>query len=102
MIVWRTKYFRMQNPSEDFNSLNDPRPGAAEIRSRIGGPDFATPYRRQIVPAFRQARAWQLPQDFFFVKAARNQHDHFRRVFANLFSGGGDAALPSFSKHVSA
>ena len=90
----------MENLREDLGALNDTRAGPAKVSSCVRGPNFTASDSRQIIPAFGQARIWQLPQDIFFVIAAGNQHNYFRRVSKNLFRICGHAAFTSFAKCV--
>src|SRR5438552_14384143 len=98
--VGLTEDFRMENLREDLGALNNTRAGPAKVSSCVRGPNFTASDSRQIIPAFGQARIWQLPQDIFFVIAAGNQHNYFRRVSNNLFRICGHAAFTSFAKCV--
>ena len=90
----------MENLREDLGALNHTRTGPAKVSSCVRGPNFTASDGRQIIPAFRQASIWQLPQDIFFVVAAGNQHNYFRRVSNNLFRICGHATLTCFAKCV--
>src|SRR4029079_3746395 len=87
---WRSEDFGVENSRQDFDSVDDARAGAAEIRSGVRRPNFVSATSRQIVPAFRQFSRGQLAQNVFLVIAAGNQNNYFRRIGADFFWGRGE------------
>src|ERR1051326_1005851 len=79
----------MEEPGQDLDAVDEPRPGAVEIGGAVDGEDGARFYRRHLAPAVEALEPRRFRRRSREADAPRHEHDDFRGVRAQRLPRGG-------------
>src|SRR5207247_334910 len=75
-----TLQLRMDQPSENLQAIDNPRPGPRKISRSVNRIDLPGPHRRQFLPEWGQRHLAEPFQHLIHVVPARRKQDHLRPV----------------------